>query len=86
MSFEHKPGSLSLFKNEKKGNDRAPDYRGSGKDLNGNEVEISAWVKTGSGGAKFMSLQMKPPFEKSEKPASKPAVKSFDELSDDIPF
>ena len=58
MSYEHKPGSFSLFKNDKKGNEKAPDYRGPGKGLDGSEIEVAAWLKDGAKG-KFMSCSFK---------------------------
>lgn len=80
MSYEHKPGTFSLFKNDKKGNDKAPDYRGEGKDFEGHPVEVAAWLKDGGKG-KFMSCSFK---RKEGRPAPKPEpVKEVDE---DIPF
>ena len=59
MAFEHKPGSFALFKNHHKGeNERAPDYKGDGKDLDGNTIEVAAWIKEGAKG-KFMSCVFK---------------------------
>lgn len=58
MAYEHKPGTFSLFKNDKKGNEKAPDYRGDGKDFDGNAVEVAAWLKDGAKG-KFMSCTFK---------------------------
>lgn len=84
MAFEHKPGSFSLFKNDQKGNDRAPGYRGNGMDLDGNMIEIAAWVKDGSKG-KFFSCQIKRK-EESPRQTSAPAPQSSAELEDDLPF
>ena len=58
MAFEHKPGSFSLFKNDRKTADNQPDYKGPGKDLQGNEIEVAAWLKDGGKG-KFMSCSFK---------------------------
>jgi hypothetical protein len=62
MAYEARPGSLSLFKNDRKEKDSHPDYKGDGMDLEGNPVWISAWLKQGAKG-KFMSisLQLKEP-------------------------
>ena len=57
MAYDAKPGSFSLFKNDRKEKDTHPDYKGDGKDLDGNPVWISAWLKDGSKG-KFMSCTM----------------------------
>ena len=46
-----------LFKNDKKGNERRPDYRGSCV-INNVDMNISAWIKTSKKtGDKFMSLK-----------------------------
>lgn len=58
MPYEPRPGSFSLFKADKKGNEKAPDYRGDGMDLSGNRIEVAAWVKEGKKG-KFMSCSIK---------------------------
>jgi len=49
-----------LFKNDKGGNDKRPDYKGN-LDVNGQEFRISAWIKTKKDGSgKFMSLKIEP--------------------------
>jgi len=80
MAFEHKPGSFSLFKNDQKGNEKAPNYRGEGKDHEGNAIEVSAWIRDGAKG-KFMSCQFKPKGQIAAKPM--PQVTPDDS---DIPF
>ena len=87
MAYEPKPGSFSLFKNDKEGNEMRPDYTGNGLDLEGNPVRVSAWIKEGAKG-KFMSCKMEVPRSVPEKKQSKPATQGFiaaiDE--DDLPF
>ncbi len=58
MAFEHRPGSLSLFKNDRKNSDSHPDYAGDGMDLAGNPVWVNAWIKEGAKG-KFFSISLK---------------------------
>ena len=83
MAYEAKPGSFSLFKNDKKESDNHPDYKGDGKDLDGNAVWVSAWLKDSKNG-KFMSCSFK---LKDDKPAVKAAKQlSHDDLNDLIPF
>ncbi len=81
MAYEAKPGSFSLFKNDKKESDNHPDYKGDGKDLDGNGIWVSAWLKDGKNG-KFMSCSFK---LKDSKPAVKAAPVEED-FSDTIPF
>lgn len=46
-----------LFKNDKDGNEKRPDYRGSCV-INNVDMNISAWIKTSKkSGDKFMSLK-----------------------------
>jgi uncharacterized protein (DUF736 family) len=81
MAYEAKPGTFSLFKNDKKESDKHPDYRGDGKDADGNAIWVSAWLKEGKSG-KFMSCSFKLKDEQ-----AKPKVESFiDNLDDKIPF
>ena len=80
----------ALFKNDKDGNDKRPDYRGQGN-VDGVEVWISAWISTSKkDGSKYMSLKFKrkdsdehskPPVPKTPPPAG-----AFADMDDDIPF
>jgi hypothetical protein len=73
-----------LFRNDRKENDKHPDYRGT-INVEGHEYEISAWIKEGKKG-KFMSLSVKEPFKKSGG-ASTVGGGGFDkDLDDEIPF
>ena len=88
MAYEAKPGSFSLFKNDRKEKDSHPDYKGDGKDLDGNPIWISAWLKDGSKG-KFMSCSIQ--LKEQQAPASQAApakryVPTADDLNDPIPF
>jgi hypothetical protein len=46
-----------LFRDEKRTNDRAPEYTGKWTDENGKEWRLAAWVKEGKNGKKFFSLK-----------------------------
>lgn len=46
-----------LFKNDKQGNDRRPDYKGK-INVNGTEFWLSAWIKSSRDGNKYMSLSV----------------------------
>ena len=82
MEFQYKPGSFSLFRNTKKlAGDRLPDYKGEGKDTDGNDIEVAAWIRDGAKG-KFMSCTMKPKAA-TQPPAKVPPMPSDDS---DIPF
>lgn len=80
MSYIPKPGSFALFKNDKEGNEKRPDYVGDGLDQNGNPVKVSAWIKQGKKG-KFMSCTIQ------AKTRGEPARKTEQrEVDTDVPF
>lgn len=89
MAYEHKAGDFTLFKNDKGDNPKRPDYTGSGVNLDGSKIKISAWIKEGGKG-KFMSCRIQTmtqgepaPQAETRKPAGKSAVA---DLEDDLPF
>jgi hypothetical protein len=84
MAYEQKPGDFALFKNDKEGNEKRPDYTGTGLDLNGEKIKVSAWIKEGAKG-KFMSCRFQP-MTRGEPSQQKPAAGKFDDMADDIPF
>jgi hypothetical protein len=59
MAYEPKPGSFSLFKNDRKEKDTHPDYTGNGVLPDGTAAWINAWLKEANG-KKFFSIQIKP--------------------------
>ena len=93
MAYEPKDGSGSLFKNDKGGNDKRPDYRGDIM-LDGKVYELAAWIKEGNKG-KFMSLSGKPKEARDEQSRSQtrrteaqkgnPAP-TFEDDPDSVPF
>jgi len=84
MAYDPKPGSFSLFKNQQKQSDTHPDYSGDGKDLAGNAVYVSAWLKEGKSG-KFMSCSFK---LKETKPKNEKfdGFKELDDSLSSVPF
>lgn len=64
-----------LFKNDKDGNEKRPDYTGK-INFNGEDMRLAAWVKEGRKG-KFLSLRVSEMQEK---------AKPQEDLDDDIPF
>ena len=80
MSYEQRPGSGSLFRNEfKKEGENTPDYRGKIADLNGVEHNIAGWVKQTKTGKPFLSLKLTV-VTGEEQPEAKA------QQSDDLPF
>lgn len=80
MAYEIRELSGSLFKNEKKTEEKHPQMQGSCL-IDGVEYYISAWTKDGAKG-RWQSLAFK---RKDAKPDSKPAPASVDD-DDSIPF
>lgn len=85
MSYEQRDNSGALFKNDKGGNDKRPDYRGSIK-LGGVEYELAAWIKESSKGAKYMSLTGKVKTEGSRVPTGGRNDPRRKDPEDSIPF
>jgi len=65
MAYEQKPNTGSLFKNHKKSKETQPDYSGSCL-VNGQALQIGAWLKTSKKGEKFFSMSFKVPMAKSQ--------------------
>lgn len=68
-----------LFKNDKEGNEKRPDYKGS-INVGGTEFWLSAWIKDSAKG-KFMSLSVQPK-ENRQSPRQAAPAQDFD----DAPF
>jgi len=80
--------SGSLFRNDRKSNDKSPDYQGTVM-INGVEMWINGWLKEGNNG-RFFSLAFKPKEQQSKPQSQNPARQTkanfHDDMSDDIPF
>ncbi len=88
MAFD-KTNSGAIFRNDKEGNPRRPDYTGQ-INVEGKDYWLSAWIKEDKSGGKFMSLNVKPKDTNSSGASRKAAApppnqNDFDDDSD-IPF
>jgi uncharacterized protein (DUF736 family) len=86
MAYEVKDNTFSLFENDKKGNDKAPDYKGKGK-VSGVEVKVAVWKRTSQSGIEYLSGSIeevqKPDMPQPEPAKEEPAKEVVD---DTIPF
>jgi uncharacterized protein (DUF736 family) len=72
-----------VFKNDKKGNEKAPDYKGT-IDIEGKEFEIALWVRTSQkDGSKFFSTSQQPKQPKQVTPES--VARSMPQTNDEPP-
>lgn len=53
MNYDNN-NKISIFRNDKKGNEKAPDYRGT-TTLNNQEYKVALWIRTSASGTKYMS-------------------------------
>lgn len=86
--FELNNGSGFIFKNDRKQSENHPDYRGTIKTPEGDEFDISLWVKSNSKGSYF-SVAVNPPYvpeEKEQQAPPKSAPKADYKKNDDLPF
>lgn len=80
-TYEQKPNSFSLFKNEQKTEDKQPDYSGTMTDASGKQFRVSAWVNEAkSTGKKYLGGLISEMQPTQTKPAKAP------EESSDLPF
>jgi len=78
--METKTNTGAIFKNDKKTNEKQPDYRGK-VNVNGKEMEVALWVKQGKAGS-FFSASFSEPYVASTE-ERRPVGDSID---DDLPF
>jgi uncharacterized protein (DUF736 family) len=81
MAYEQRDNTGSLFRNDRKNNEKSPDYNGSCL-IGGREYWINGWVKESKSGKKFFSFAFK---EKEERKVD-PAPSKTTDLDDDVPF
>lgn len=81
MAYEMRPGQGSLFKNDKRTEEKHPNAKGKVMLPNGEVRWLSAWTKTTSAGEKWISLSVGDLVQGGAQ--AKPVVVESD---DDIPF
>ena len=74
--------SGAVFKNDRKEQEKQPDYKGS-LTVNGSEYWISAWLNESKNGQKYMGLKVNLKEQQQAPAAPKNDAVEFD---DDVPF
>lgn len=82
--FKHKDNQGSIFKNDKKGNEKAPDYKGT-INVAGKDFSISLWVKESAKG-KFFSASIQEPYRATGIGTVKVKQEPIGEDAGDLPF
>lgn len=77
--MENKTNTGAIFKNDKKTNEKQPDYKGK-VNVNGKEMDVALWVKDTKTGEKFFSASFSEPYVAPAQMESKPVI------NDDLPF
>ena len=83
MSDFDNTNTFVLFKNDKDGNEKRPDYTGN-INIDGFEKKIAAWIREGARG-KFLSGTISEPYNPGGQQPAKQAAPAPD-YEDDIPF
>ena len=78
---QNRDNSGVLFRNDKRENEKAPNYKGN-ITVGGQDYWLSAWIKEGKSG-KFMGLAVSP--KEDYQPKQAPKKSNFDDL-DSLPF
>lgn len=86
MAYEQKDNTFSLFENDKKGNEKAPDYKGKGM-VSGVQVKIAVWKKTSASGIEYLSGSIEEVAQPDlPQPEKEPEPEAAKEAVDEIPF
>lgn len=82
--MEVKPNTGILFKNDRKSEDRHPDYTGTWIDDGGQECYLDAWKNESKNGKAYLKLRVGKP--KQQESAPKQAYKPQKYQETDVPF
>ena len=86
MAYEKKDGDISLFKNDKGGNDKRPDMRGEAL-IDGRSYRVSLWTRTsGKDGSKFLSGKIELAPDKAPVAPTAQTAEPASDSTDGLPF
>ena len=86
MSDYNNTDTGALFKNDKKGNEKAPDYTGDIYDASGNKRRIAAWLQKSKSGMSYMSLKISDAQQQQPRDYQEPAPEAPVADDFDVPF
>ena len=84
MAYTIKEKTFSLLPNDKKGNDKAPMWKGKGL-IDGKEVRIAVWQRKSASGIEYLSGTIEEPQPTQEEKPAEPD-KEVTKVEDFIPF
>ena len=73
----------ALFKNDKGDVENRPDYKGP-LNVNGEEMQVAAWLRVAKSGQKYMSLKVDKKYEAPTNQPDDPGTSH--DLDDEVPF
>lgn len=76
---------FTLFRNDKGGNDKRPDYTGE-INIDGTDYRLSAWIRKSKKGTTYMSGAVQPKDDQPKRQSDGFVGKASEAFSDDIPF
>lgn len=85
MAYEMQNMKGSLFDNDKKGKESAPDYKGSIK-IDNKEFWLSAWKNKSQAGADYISLSVQEKTDALKEEIKTEVKKEEPAIENDIPF
>ena len=85
MAYEIKDNTFSLFENDKRGNDKAPDYKGKGM-VDGKEVRVAVWKRKSASGIEYLSGSIEEPMKPADQPAKEEPKREAALNDSEIPF
>lgn len=81
MAYEQRDNNGSIFRNNRKENDKQPDLSGSGM-VNGKEVWVSGWRKIDKNGDEWISLAFKDKEPRRDAPAREEQPQKYEDRRD----
>lgn len=76
--YEQKPGTIAVFKADKEGNDKRPDWTGNMMDPDGKALQVSLWISESQKGLTYLSGKVQEPYS--------PGSDGGNDSADDVPF